>query len=122
MIDKNSIAGTVLGALRSGRGVTQSVIANYCQRSISYVSSWENGLVDIPNQVVNIYSKYLEIPEKEILELIKFYDIEEEKFYRAVGGNLFYPTFRMNVANILKNKYYRAPLNPRTRTSIKPLF
>lgn len=72
MIDSRSITGTILGALRSARGVNQSVIATACGRSSSHVSNWENGRIDIPNQVVGIYSEHLNIPEQEIWYLINF--------------------------------------------------
>lgn len=122
MIDKRSIAGTILGALRSARGINQSVIAEACGTSLSYISNWENCKTDIPNPVIGIYSTHLNIPEQEIWNLIRHWQIEYEK-NPVFQGNIFtYPTFREQLFNKLKCEYYQEPLNPRTRRGLARKF
>lgn len=122
MIDSRSIAGTILGALRSARGVNQSVIATACGRSSSHVSNWENGRIDIPNQVVGIYSEHLNIPEQEIWDLINFWQKADDNNPAFQGNTYFYPTFRDQLFNKIKSEYYQEPLNPRTRRDLGRRF
>jgi|SRR5690606_37694205 len=86
MIDKQSVAGTVLGALRAARGINQSVIAEDCGRSISYVSSWENNQIDIPEILISVYAKHTQILESHIWDLIKNWD-QHYSLYKEQTGN-----------------------------------
>ncbi len=122
MIDRRTIAGTILKALRTARHVNQEVIANFCGRSISYISDWERGKTDIPLQVIGVYSQFLDIKESEILELIEFYKKKDEENPPFNGVNYQYPPFRDKVFRELIQRYEREPLYPRTREHLNPRF
>ena len=115
MFDRSSVAGTVLGALRSARGVNQEVIGDACKRSKSYISDWERGRTDIPGYAIQIYSAQLNIPEREILDLIHHWQQEDDKNPAFQGNTYTYPLFRTRIAKIIEDQYEQEPLNPRTR-------
>ncbi len=120
MLDKNSMAGTVLGALREARGVIQSVIANECGRSASYISQWENRHLDIPEWLIEVYSRKIDISEAHIWDLIDFWNKEKQKYAVSNGGVLTLYTFEERAFNHIKNNYHQEPLNPRTRRNLNP--
>jgi len=122
MIDKRTIAGTILKALRTARHVNQKVIADFCGRSTSYISDWEQGKTDIPLQAIGVYSQFLDIKESEILELIEFYQKKDEKNPPFNGAIYQYPPFRDKVYRELIQQYEREPLHPRTRANLNPRF
>jgi len=113
-----SIAGLILGALRAARGVTQSTIAEECGRSPSYISNWENGDIDIPNRLIGVYAKHSDVPEQEIWDLIDLWQKEYDEYFRREGNSLFYESFKRTLFGQLRHRYYREPLNPRTRRDL----
>ncbi len=122
MLDKSSMAGTVLGALREARGVIQSVIADECGRSVSYISQWENGHENINIGVVAIYAEKLNIEEKDIFNLINLWNAKQQQYYSSRSDFLEYPSFKDRAFNAIRREYYQTPLHPRTRTDRKPRF
>ena len=81
-----SIAGLILGALRTARGVTQRTIAEDCGRSPSYISNWENGDIDIPNRLIGVYAKHSDVPEQEIWNLIDLWQKEYDEYFNVNSG------------------------------------
>ncbi len=119
MIDKRSLAGTILGALRAARGVTQNLIANDCGRSISYISTWENHQTDIPPRLISVYAKYTKIPESHIWELIQYWDQQYSAYREQFGNILEIPSYHERLSLQLRQEYYQPPLNPRTRRTLE---
>lgn len=119
MIDKQSVAGTVLGALRAARGINQSIIAEECGRSISYISSWENNQIDIPEILISVYAKHTQILENHIWDLIKNWDQHYSLYKEQTGNRLEFPTYRERLSMQLRQQYYQPPLNPRTRRTLE---
>lgn len=109
----NYYLGAVLAGIREGRQITQKEVGDKFNASSSYISGLEHGTNgDINQPILEFYSKLLDVPIPEILNLARQY---EAKY----GNGLYFEAPRDLIKRRLKQDYYRDKFEPRTRTIFK---
>ncbi|ODN54219.1 hypothetical protein A9Z54_04910 [Acinetobacter sp. 51m] len=113
MPTSNYYIGAVLSGIREGRQITQKEVGEKFNASSSYISGLEHGNNGEINQaILEFYSKLLDVPISDILDLARQYEAE-------YGNGLYLEMPRDIIKRRLKHQYYRDRFEPRTRTIFK---
>lgn len=113
MYASNYYIGAVLSGIREGRQITQKEVGDKFNASGSYISGLEHGNNGEINQpILEFYSKLLDVPIPEILNLAIQYEAE-------YGRGLYLEMPRDVIKRRLKQQYYRDRFEPRTRSIFK---